>query len=430
MTRLYLTADEIAVFDPGVRKGAWDKTSGVQVERLGATRFGRGAALTDFENNVANNYDVLLGCFVSDPILANTTISGTLDAIMLCAESSASANDVLHLHVWVTQGDSSTVRGTLLTDYIDTTEFAVNAGVTAFSGIVIPQQTVSSVSAQAGDRIVVEAGYQAQNTVTTAFTGGIVCGGRSADDATGSESAISFATNPVPWVEFSTTIAFTPTYLFMRDVAASVTPGASRGTWDIDSPVDWLFGQDVGTLSTWQTSVVTETSATNPTDALGVRLVSDQLAAQTIAVGTINCFINQIELQADSDAFPKWHLYVMAPDGSVRGTLLSNFIGGTELRQILQTGIAYSTTISSVATSLGDRIVLEAGARFTNTLTASRTLTNYVGSGAASGKGASNSQHDAQGANCGWIRFPQHILFQDAPVGFPYSQVIWVGGGA
>jgi hypothetical protein len=174
---------------------------------------------------------------------------------------------------------------------------------------------------------------------------------------------------------------------------------------------------------------VAETSATNPTDAVGVRYVSDELAAQTITASTIDAFINQIESVADADAFPKWHLYVMDSGGSVRGTLLSNFVGGTELRQILQTGIAYSTTLSSVVVSSGDRIVLEAGARFTNTFTTSRTLSNYVGSGAASGKGAASSQHDAQGANCGWLRFTQHIIFADevAATAFPYTQIVTVG---
>jgi hypothetical protein len=425
-TRMYLAHDDTAVYDPPTKRGAWDKTAGANVFRLAATRTGQGTRTPNTENVATANYDVLVATWVSDPLLDAVSISGTFDAILLCAEDNIDLNAVLHLHVWVTTGDSDTVRGTLLTDYVDATEFTQSASATSFTAITIPQQSLSSVSAQVGDRIVVEVGFQAQNTHTTNRTGAIVAGGRTGTDANGTESAVSPGVNNHPWVEFSSTLTFAPTYLSTTNDAEPVTPAAVRGTWDVDNKQDRHLARAKSGISSIRS--VSESVTTNPTDGLVRRFVSDELAAQTITASTITLMLRQGETSADADAFQKIHLYVMASDGSVRGTLLANSVAAAEL----STGAVspVSATLSSVVASAGDRLVLEVGARFTNvtatiktvSLTAGETLCD-IGSSVLGGGVFTSSGWS------GWVRFEQNLIWlADVPVtGYAHTVCVVVG---
>jgi len=428
-TRLYLTADATAAYTPATKKGAWDKTTGSVVERLSPFHHGTGQGPTNTENVATNNYDVLIATFVSDPIYGNTTISGTINGILLCAESNADANFVAHVHAWVTQGDSDTVRGTLLTDWVDSTEWAVDSFAQLYSGIQIPWQAISSVSAQDGDRIVVEIGFQAQNTHTTNRTGSIQIGGRNKEDATGAESAQTASSGRNAWIEFSKAITFKPTYLFMVSESAPVTPTTPRGTWDDTSfGVNALAARHLSGIPDLASNSRSETVTTNPYDVAITRYVSDELQAQTISAVAIDMITNFTEANADADAFPKIHVYVRAPDDSNRGTLLSNNVGGTEITTGSTAPPPVSSTVSSVVCSDGDRIVIEVGARYTNTHTTARNVTNYRSSGAAVGQSsAGNSSPSANGANAGYLRLNQKLLWLDEFVGKSFSQAIWVG---
>lgn len=430
-TRLYLTADDTAVYNPASPKGAWDKTSGAVVCRLAPYRFGSGVVAQNSENNAANNYDVLCASFVSDPLHAAQTIDGTISAVIPCSEDNIDANDVLHLHVWVTQGDSGTSRGTLLSDFVDTTEFAQSSFNTQFTDISISAQTLSSVSAQAGDRIVVEAGYQAQNTHTTSRNGGILCGGRNTSDADGSQAAAGPGNAKPGWVEFSGSITFEPTYLFLLNAAEPVAPGATRGTWDVTSAgdIDYylkrVYTGDAGTLANKSAS---ETSAVNPTDGLCGRWISDEIAAQTIAADTFHFNFPMYEASADADCFCKIHFYVMKPDGTVRGTLLDNYVGATELGTGgIGPGPFGSTTLSSVVAVSGDRLVIEVGGRFTNVLTASKSVAINFGGGMGTAQHTTltDTVPTTVYPNAPWIRLKNKVTFADeVPASPKLSQVI------
>lgn len=410
-TRLYFAADDTAVYDPPTRKGAWDKTSGAATFRLAATRTGQGTQITNTENVATVDYDVLVATWISDPLRDNVTIDGTLDLIIGAAESNADADDVLHLHVWVTQGDSDTVRGTLLTDYIDSTEFAVSATVTAFTSVTMPQQSLSSVAAQAGDRIVVEVGYRAANSIATSRNAGFAVGGRSASDLVGGESAYSATVNAAGWIEFSENLSFDATYLYTANDTIPATPSGVVGTWDAGSPTDKLLGRTKA--GSGSNNSAAESVATNPWDVIATRYVSDQLAAQTIPAVAVHFMLRLLEAAADADAFTKIHLYVMKPDGTVRGTLISNLVDGTEL----STSVIrrQTSTLSSVVASSGDRLVLEVGARFTNVLTSARSVVSYwgqtgndIGSSTAGGSDSpSSTQHS------GWFRIAKRLTWAD-----------------
>lgn len=88
--------------------------------------------------------------------LAAQTIDGTVNICMLVNEGAAAANAYYRLHLYVTQGDSDLVRGTLLTysDAATGTEFPTSAAGKAFSGA----QALTPVVVQEGDRLVAEIG--------------------------------------------------------------------------------------------------------------------------------------------------------------------------------------------------------------------------------------------------------------------------------
>lgn len=168
-TKFYLTA-LAAPYTPATLRGAWDDTAGAVTRALQTTKTGGGSitSVARAETNTSTTFDVLLYRGVSGPLAAQT-ISGTLDVVLGILESSASADFCFHVHVYVTQGDSDTPRGTILTDYVETT--ANEWPTTATGKGLASAQTLSSLAISSGDRLVVEIGLIARNNVATSFTG-------------------------------------------------------------------------------------------------------------------------------------------------------------------------------------------------------------------------------------------------------------------
>lgn len=211
-TKLYLTNDT-APFDPAATKGAWTATTGAVVRKVDSQKNDLGAATTTVavaDTVTTNPNKRLLYQGISGPLAAQT-ISGTINLVIPILESSASANMNWGLHVWVTQGDSNTVRGTLLTDYSEaagTNEWPTTATATALNAA----QTMTNVICSAGDRIVVEIGYYARNAVSTSFTGTLrygVCDATTllafASDLTAGDTGASLTTK-APYVLFGSAI--------------------------------------------------------------------------------------------------------------------------------------------------------------------------------------------------------------------------------
>lgn len=418
-TKLYVANDTSVVYSPATTKGAWDQTAGFVTHRLTPNRTGQRSSIGIAETSATNNFDVLLYRGVTDPLLADTTISGTLDFTYNCAESSVNANDVLHIHAWVTVGDSDTVRGTLLADFVDTTEWA-SGGASAVSGLVMPQQSITTVNALAGDRIVIEIGYQAQNTVTTSFTGTLKIGGN-INDATGSEVSVS-ATNQntgIPFFTFSTTLVFAPTYFYLTNSAAGSTPAAVRGTWtDTTAMVTKALSP---TKSGAATSTTQSETSTSQFDGLIYRGVSDLLAEQTITATDVTIISALVETNASADVVLYAHAYVMASDGTVRGTLLTNneFSPEVSVSAAVQ---QQSFTPSSVNAKAGDRIVFELGARFKNVSASSFTARIFYG-GTTGDAGPTTATGESDNATA-WIRFAQALAWF---VRYPSAQVVMAG---
>lgn len=193
-TRFYLT-NSTTPYTPATIRGAWDSTTSAIIKYLGPAPGGSAATRGQAEAVTTNNYDVLLGRWVSDGAIAAGNLSGVMSWVIGVLESSASANDFFHIHAYVTQGDSNTPRGTLLTDSIGATEWPTTA-----TGRSELDKALSTVAVQVGDRIVVEIGYQAQNTSSTSFTGTMNYGNTGTVDLPGGNTGVTAGPG---WIQFS-----------------------------------------------------------------------------------------------------------------------------------------------------------------------------------------------------------------------------------
>lgn len=187
-TRLYFQ-NAAPDFTPTNNRGAWDQTTSSVSKKLGQSPAGASTTVAIAETSATNNFDVLLGKWISDAISHDMTISGLIDMVIAFSESNTAANDFLHIHVYVTAGDTDTVRGTLLSNVIDTTDGEWPTTI-AFNYYNVGN--ASAVAASKGDRIVVEIGYQAQNTSTTSRTGTMRYGGTNNGDADGGGAVTSY----------------------------------------------------------------------------------------------------------------------------------------------------------------------------------------------------------------------------------------------
>jgi hypothetical protein len=160
------------------------------------------------------NWDKLIGVFVSPPLPADTNFTGTINGV-IGMDQVADLHGKMHLHVFVLQGTTDTLRGTVWADYIDASEMSTSSstGGRAFTG------TMSDVSALAGDTVVLEVGERA-NAVSTTNTGELAYGGAvNMDLANGGDVWGNTA-----WIQ----LAYAPPTVNQTVNAGRVTVGISR----------------------------------------------------------------------------------------------------------------------------------------------------------------------------------------------------------
>ena len=196
-TRFYMqnAAPDVII---ATHRGAWDDTASVLQRKLARTKAGGIANKGVAETSTTNDFDVLVLKFVSEPIPSARTLAGTLNWITGAQESNTAMNANWHVHAYVTQGNTDTVRGTLVTNYTEpsgTNEWPTTAQGDGPTGPV----TVSPVAVSANDRIVIEVGYVARNTQNNSRTGTLWYGGTQATDLTAGGNE----TNTPGWWEFS-----------------------------------------------------------------------------------------------------------------------------------------------------------------------------------------------------------------------------------
>ncbi len=174
-TTLYLS-NRTASYTPATLRGTWDKTSVGVTRALGPVKTSDSgvnaevASSIDFSGHSAP-FEILMYRGVSGPLAAQT-ISGTLQVIIGAYEAVGDADAFFHVHVYVTQGDSDTPRGTLLTDYIDSS--GTELSTSAVGASLTSAQTLSSLAISSGDRIVVEVGFSLRNNTSRSVS--LYCG--------------------------------------------------------------------------------------------------------------------------------------------------------------------------------------------------------------------------------------------------------------
>lgn len=224
--RWYLPSTGAAAVSPAF--AAWDDSSEADRLKMVTTRISSAMANKIVTDNFGIvNEKQLWRQYVSDP-LAPGAISGTVSGQVRCSESLATANqDEVCLCVKVVSNDGSTLRGTLLAlgFYGTTKEYPTG---TAENRIIASAQALSSVTAQAGDRLVVEIGTRPSTLpLAAAPTIAAVFGDDNASDLPADQTETSTFN---PWIEFSQTIGFALTRsvsdsLALADAAPATTLG-------------------------------------------------------------------------------------------------------------------------------------------------------------------------------------------------------------
>lgn len=227
-TRKYLTTTA-AGYTPTTKRGSWTTSSATLTGLLATRPAGTSTTSAVAVGSTTANRDILIGRWISDGAVAAGTTSGTVQWVIGILESNAALNAFFHIHIFVTAGDSDTVRGTLLTDSIGATEWG-----TAYAGLTEGTKSVGSVSVQVGDRLVVEVGYRASSS-NTAYTGTVRYGGTSTTDLTNG----STTTADSPWIELSQDgIWSLPFGSFTDDFASSIS-----GSWSTAGTVNVSSGR-------------------------------------------------------------------------------------------------------------------------------------------------------------------------------------------
>lgn len=188
-------------------------------------------------------YDALAVQFVSAETLNAGTISGTFSLVVKVLENNSGADMFIQVVIRVMSGDGSTTTGTLYAGNTATTlgstgdpnqEVPTTAATRIYNAV-----SLSSVSANAGDRIVVDIGVRALNTTNigrqTTFTWG--------DPVAGSDYALTagLTSSDVPWIEFSQDLF--PEYEGSLDIdidfGGSVEVELDAGEGDLGIEVDY-----------------------------------------------------------------------------------------------------------------------------------------------------------------------------------------------
>jgi hypothetical protein len=206
-TRYYLPSTGAAPVSPAFGAG-WTSTTSASRLKLIRTKISSAFTEVFFTSTATVSESRLVRQYVSDPFDNAIQITGTVKGVIRCRENNNSYNGLNILQIFVVSNTGGTVRGTLIsqaTPTLDaTTEFAnasLNNGVNrrfrdSSGNINIP---LTPVTAQAGDRLVIEIGIR-NSDASTSTTGFMEIGDNSATDLAENDTASSAFS---PWIEFS-----------------------------------------------------------------------------------------------------------------------------------------------------------------------------------------------------------------------------------
>lgn len=201
-TRLNLGRESAPLGVSFTPAAGWEKTAGALIAKATTGHMATTMATTVIAANGTSGNDTLLGQWISSPLDSNQTITGTVKAYARVVESVATLDARSQLVIRVIDS-GGTVRGTLL-------DFNADALSSEWQGSLTNRRfplnsgsnTLTSVNAQTGDRIVMELG--ARQHATIAGNVSISAGDAATDVAENETGAVANA----PWIEFSQTLTF------------------------------------------------------------------------------------------------------------------------------------------------------------------------------------------------------------------------------
>lgn len=196
-TKLYLTNANPPAGVSAYTVGGWSATTGVAVRGLYDEPSGSSTTASASETSSSSSWSNLLGHFTSEPFLSDGTFEGDFTLVMGVRESSTSANFYGRIKVVIASNDGTSLR--LAYDSGEGSvgsEWPTTAAARTFTG------TVNPISVSAGERILLEVGYNARNTSTSTFTGYINYGGTSSTDLVSGNTGSSLTSRP-GWIEFT-----------------------------------------------------------------------------------------------------------------------------------------------------------------------------------------------------------------------------------
>lgn len=223
--KFYIVDDILSWLGFTTYRGGWDVNPAVQ-RRLSLTKDNNSISSTNAtESSAATGYARGMIRLISDPLAAQT-ISGTLDVLLGVQESAGDADFFFRVHAWISQGDTDSLRGTLLSQFEDSTGEWPTTGTGC--GFGDGPQALTDVAVTEGDRLVIELGYVAQNATASTRTGTIWFGTRRANgDLTNGSTQVSGSTGLNGHILFSHPIALAPAPANDHCATATVIDGAS-----------------------------------------------------------------------------------------------------------------------------------------------------------------------------------------------------------
>ena len=247
-TQKFYLSNTAAAIDPPISTGYWGDTTESTALAMTDAPAGPNVAVSRSESS-SGQWDVLLRRWVSPPVTQAGTLeaSGVVAGLVTAVQTSSSAATFkVHFRIFVVT-DAGSVRGT----------FASIAGgadwPTTLTGRIedTPDYLADPVNVYPGDRVVLELGYQARNSLTTSYTGTLRVGGTSATDLAPGDTG-SAATSRCPHITF--------------------TGRNSSDLWTPTGPTEHEFtAPDTGTHGETAT---TESATTLPDDGRGTDAVA------------------------------------------------------------------------------------------------------------------------------------------------------------
>lgn len=236
-SKFYLTdaGSTQTVWSPSGFQGTWDVTTALNALYGTPSKAGNNAGQSATRPETSSSAAKVACMRVLIGPLVKQSISGNLNCVLEVNESAADADAYWAVHAYVSQGESNSVRGTLISNYTESlaggaTEWTTTATGTAFQSAI----AMSTVNAEHGDYIVLEIGAKLYNTTSSSRSITIKYGSGSFSLALGQPPDLTLGEMPgglrrAGYLTFSNAI-----YLYAPAPATDDVLASNRDLWLFD----------------------------------------------------------------------------------------------------------------------------------------------------------------------------------------------------